>query len=303
MSRVISDPVKDGEVGTAADLNARFDAYTMTDLNAFNARNAAYDLPQMDQSPAFYALNGQKDDLGKVDFFHAAPVVANGQGTLPNAGHLIEDGAGTPTVAAYPAGIPITANDVLRVYWNLSVHPKFTGTPWTVGTSLSHYIFDAILGATIPIATNATCWVLYLEWDITDNTLTNWTTVPLQGDFTTAVAGYFGEALPTTMATSVVPCWITYVNSTVDREVAGPEYGVDVGWRGVSGCYYVDFASAGGATTVYGLRLRLKGPMHPLSNAGTNYLVHDLDVMDQAQTNVQLEYTSGRISVLRHRLG
>lgn len=304
MSRIINEPIKDGEVGTAADLNTRFDNFTTTNLNAFNHRDAAYDLPQFDRT-SFYALNGQKDALGKTDFFHAAPVVVNGISALPAPGYVVEDGTGTATVAAFPAGIPIQANDIFRIYWNLSVHPTFTGSPWTDAASISHYEFDKSGGATIKIATNAACWAFYLEWDITDATLTNWTTVPLQGDFTTAVGatGYVGEALPTTMATSLVPCWITHADAQPPRLVHQPEFTTDVGWRGVSGAYYVDFASAGGAVTVYGLRIKIKGPLHSFNDGGNNYLVHDLALLNGGATTVQLEYTSGTINVLRHRLG
>ena len=48
MSRITDGPVRDGEAFDAASLNDRFASYTQTDLNQFNHRDAAHDLPQFD---------------------------------------------------------------------------------------------------------------------------------------------------------------------------------------------------------------------------------------------------------------
>jgi hypothetical protein len=47
MSRIVRAAVNDGDTLDAASLNDRFSDYTQTDLNAFNHRDAAHDLPQM----------------------------------------------------------------------------------------------------------------------------------------------------------------------------------------------------------------------------------------------------------------
>ena len=301
MSRVKIDPVKDGQVVDAADLNARFDAFTQTDLNAFNHRNAAYDLPQFSGTP-FYGLFGQKDDLGKEDFFHAAPVGNAGIATLPAAGYVIGDGA-AQTIASFPLGLSVTTEDVLRIYWNLSVGPFYSSKPWVRAGSLANYAVAHTLGGTQLVSTNASCWVFYLEWDITSAALANWTPVAYQGDFTTVVGatGYVGEALAGTTATTVCPCWITY-HVAADRLLVQDEHDRQVGWRGISGCYYYDTSMAG-PVTIYGLRLKLKGPMHPYNDGGVNYLVHDLAAMNAGLNNVIMYHTSGRMNTFLHRKG
>lgn len=301
MSRVKIDPTKDGQVVDASDLNSRFDAFTQTDLNEFNHRNAAYDLPQFSGTP-FYGLTGQKDDLGKEDFFHAAPVGNSGIGSLPSAGYVIGDGA-AQTIASFPTGLSVTAERDLRVYWNLSVGPFFSGQPWTLTGALGKFEVDAFTGSQTDVSTNANCWVFYLEWDITSAALANWTPVAYQGDFTTPVGatGYVGEALAGTTATTVCPCWITW-HLASDRKLVQGENDHQVGWRGISGTYYYDTSMAG-PVTVYGLRLKLKGPMHPWHDGGVNYLVHDLDAMDVGLSNVIMYHTSGRMNTFLHRKG
>ena len=300
MSRIKRSPALDGESITAANLNARFQDYNQTTLNEFNARDAAIDLPQFDNT-AFLVPFVQRDNIGKEDILHAAPVVVNGTdaASMPSAGHVIGDGA-NPTIASYGAGgLSLTASDVLRIYWHLNVQPVYTGTPWTTALALDHYDFDHAGGGTQLVASNATCWVFYLQWDITSNALANWSVVPLQSSFTTPVGGYTGSKLENCTATVVAPAWITF-QSAANRELTGVgESARVVNWRGISGAYYHQPA---GPTTVYGLRIILKGPMHPYSSGNVNYLVHTTTPVAVGGANIQLKYTSGRISTIKQRI-
>ena len=298
MSRINRPPVKDGETIEASDLNSRFSDYTQTTLNAFNTRDAGVDLPQMTASD-FLVPFVQSDDIGKSDLFAASPVTVNGIGALPSSGYVVGDGV-ADTVASFPAGLAITTADVLRVYWHLNVNPIYTGTPWTTVGSLDFYevAHDTGAGGKATVSTNVTCWAIYLQWDITDATLTNWTEPTNQGAFTTVIAGETGNPLASCMATAIVPCWITSHDANGGREMTGPEVAEDVNWRATNGAYY--YTPGAGTTTIYGLRLIIKGPLHSFNSGGANYLVHSLTPV--SGTNIQLEYTSGTISTIKQRL-
>lgn len=298
MSRINRPPVKDGETIEASDLNSRFSDYTQTTLNAFNTRDAGVDLPQMTASD-FLVPFVQSDDIGKSDLFAAAPVTVNGIGALPSSGYVVGDGV-ADTVASFPAGLAITTDDVLRVYWHLNVNPIYTGTPWTTAGSLDFYEVAHTGGGVSKstVATNVTCWAIYLQWDITDATLTNWTEPTNQGAFTTVIAGETGNPLASCMATAIVPCWITSHNATTGRVMIDVEVAEDVNWRATNGAYY--YTPGAGTTTIYGLRLIIKGPLHSFNSGGANYLVHSLPPV--SGTNIQLEYTSGTISTIKQRL-
>jgi hypothetical protein len=301
MSRIISAPVKDGEVIAAADLNARFTDYTQTDLNAFNVRDAAVDLAAFSDTD-FMVPFIQADNIGKADLFAAAPVTVNGIGALPSAGYVVNDGGGPPvdTIATFAGGLAVTTDDVLRVYWHLNVNPIYTGTPWTAAGALDTYeIASHGGGPHTKVSTNGAVWVMYLQWDITSAALTNWTEPDYQNPFTTpaGASGYIGNILANCTATSVTPCWLTS-HDAEDREMIGSEVVEVVNWRAMSGAYY--YTPAAGTTTIYGMRLVIKGPMHPYNTGGVNYLVHTLAPV--SGTNVQLEYTSGTISTIKQRL-
>ena len=298
MSRIITERVKDGEVIAAADLNTRFTDYTQTDLNAFNVRDAAVDLPAFSDTD-FMVPFVQSDNIGLVSLFATGPMTVTGIGVLPSAGYVVNDGGGPPvdTIATYVGGLPITADDVLRVYWHLNVNAIYTGDPWTdfAGT-IDDYVMTVFAG-TKQRATNATCWVAYLQWDITSDALANWTEVDKQSDFTTVAGAHTGNALAQCMATSVTPCFRTSSGAT-DREPVLAESAVLPNWSAMNGAYY--YTPAAGTTTIYGIRVVLKGPMHPWNAGGINYLVHTTGIV--SGSNIQLEYTSGTISTIKQRL-
>ena len=304
MSRIITERVKDGEVIAAADLNTRFTDYTQTDLNAFNVRDAAVDLPAFSDTD-FLVPFIQADDIGKSDLFTAAPVTVTGIGALPSAGYVVNNGAGVPvdTIATFVGGLTVTAADVLRVYWHLNVNPTWATVgataPWALAGTIDTYSILASSGAHVDVATNSTVWAIYLQWDITSDALVNWTEPDHQNAFTTpaGATGYVGNSLQQCAATSVVPCWITNNNADNRETVAGSQEAYLVNWRAASGAYYY---TPPGSVTVYGLRLVIKGPLHPFNTGGTNYLVHTLNTV--SGTNVQLEYTSGTISTIKQRL-
>ena len=309
MSRINRAPVKDGDTIAAADLNSRFTDFTQTDLNAFNTRDAAIDLPQFKRTSqrGFLAPVATDKEIGEVSLKHTTSVTLNGQTSAPASPYVIGNAAGAASQLG-PFGIGlvnITADDVLRVYWNLNVKPKFTGTPWTTAdTPSAKYVLPKSGGGVgLDTCTWGSCWVIYLQWDITSASLSNFTEVPFQGDFRTSITGgVTGDPLQATAATSVVPCFISHRSAT-DRVAIGNETAVQPGWRSVSGSYYYDASMAGTVGTVFGFRLVAKGPMHPYHNGTTNYLVHQTAIPGQNGTDVQLEHTDGRLGFILQRLG
>ena len=302
MSRIIRAPVNEGDAIAAADLNDRFADYTQSGsvvagINGFNLRDAAVDLPQMQKD--FLCQAVYEATLGEFDLDHSSVNTVNAATGVPSAGHLVQDFSGTTSVLSFGgSGKAITAADVLRLYWDLSVNPKYTGTPWTAGSSFSDYVMDKTGGSTAQLATSATVWVIYPEWDITGNSLGNFVPVPGQGDFDTNYTGSRrGEALSTCQATCVIPAWVQIAQNTTGGLVTAAGLLANViGWRGVSGAWH--YVGSDGAVTVFGIRWRIKGVLHPEQASSVNFLGFDTG----ASTNVSLEYTSGKAQALVMRV-
>tara|TARA_Y100000114_G_scaffold71663_1_gene65630 strand:+ start:794 stop:1705 length:912 start_codon:yes stop_codon:yes gene_type:complete len=302
MSRISRAPIAEGDTIAAADLNARFNDYTqngsiVAGLNEFNVRDAAVDLPQVQSDWLAQAI--YETTLGEFDLDHSSKNTVNAASAVPSAGHLVQNFSGTVSVLSFGAGGKvISTSDVLRLYWDLSVNPKYTGTPWTAAASFSDYVLDATGGSTVKVATSATVWVIYPEWDITSNALGNFAPVPGQGNFDTNYTGFRrGEALSTCQATCVIPAWIQIATASTNGAV--PSVGLRanvIGWRGISGAWH--YAGSDGAVTVYGIRWRIKGVLHPEQNSSVNYLGFDTG----ASNGVSLEYTSGKAQALVMRV-
>lgn len=302
MSRIIRPAVQDGEGIDGPDLNTRFSDYTQTDLNAFNHRNAAYDLPQFERPGAsLYGFLGKYQNsitLGKDDWKHTSSVTVAGTATSPPAApYVVGDGV-SPTVMSFGvAGQTVAANDVLRVYWDLSVYPHWIGSrPWAA-TDSNHISNGG--GGSVPIGTNGSCWAFWLQWDVTSNALANFVNVPNQGSFDTNLTGsIYGSALSDTMGTSVVPAYIDRGNPSAGTLPHTPVQ-VAVGWRGISGAWY--YPRTSGSQTIYGMRLVFTGVLLPYYNAGTssNALVHDTAWADDAR----MSYNGGKLNAFIQRVG
>lgn len=283
----------------ATDLNDRFSDYSQAgQLNQFNVRDAALDLPQMQTD--WFASAIYEHTLGQASLLHSSFVTVNAL-TSDGAGHVIQDFGGTPSVLSFGLlGQSITTADIFRVYWDLSCEITYESSPWTNAGSISSYtVFNVPKTGTTTIATSATVWVVYLEWDITSNALTNFVAVPGQSDFRTLITGAIrGNALVSCGATTVIPAW---VQACTNAQSGGLNHtdllNQKMGWAGVSGAWHYSGA-ADGAVTVYGLRWVVRGLLHPYKFGGTNYLAHDYS----AAAGVSLRYTSGKAQVLVHRV-
>lgn len=292
MSRITTDPVSPGDDLNAASLNTRFTAYTQTDLNQFNHRDAAHDLPQF--ATGFVLSHAQTQTIGLNNWKHSASVTVNGMTSMPANSSPVENGSGTVSQMSFGAGLTVATDELLRVYWDLSVNAN-PGSNWDSATSLGYYTLpDGSLG-TQKTSTWGACWVLYLEWDITSTARANYVAVPGQSDFKTAIGSKHGAALADTRASCVVPADLRYANAPSNLTLPNASVQSTQRWRGISGAWYYTPA---GATTIFGLRVVIKGIMHPHSVGTANYLVHDTGYSNGAS----LSYNGGNLSVLKQRV-
>lgn len=297
MSRITRGRVLDGQTVDATDLNSRFQDYSQAGaLNAFNTRDGAVDLPQM-KTTGFQLEASATAALGYNDWKHTASNTVAGQTGTPAAPHIVSNSGGTPTVLSFGlAGYSLSTVNLLRVYWNLSVKPTYTGSrPWTAGTALSNYTFPQLGGGTIDVATGVSCWPFWLQWDITSSALTNFVDVTGQSNFNNAVSTYRGNRLSQCDSTSVVPAFLETAGAPADgafNTVLTPA----VGWTSVSGAWH--YQDGLGSTTVYGLRVVFTGVCHSLNSGGVNWLVRD----DAVSNAASLSYNGGNIAALLMRL-
>ena len=310
MSRINRQRVEDGDSVDATDLNARFQDYNQSGgLNAFNTRDAAFDLPQFKNPGAstfgFLASYQNSALIGANDYKHSSIVTVTGVSSTPPPAtpFIVGNAAGSPTPISFgAAGITVSAGEVLRVYWDLSVYPHWIGSrPWTTGASVDFYTFDNGSGAAMALGTNAACWAFWLQWDITSNALSNFVEVPNQSDFRTDLYGdgsAYGAQLGDTMSTCVVPAFIDRA-APDDGTIPGSPDQVRVGWRGLSGAWY--YPKTSGSQTIYGMRVVFTGPMAPNHNStsGANHLIHSV----AWSSDSRLSYAGGSIYVVKQRTG
>jgi len=298
MSRIIQVPVEPNDPIDATNLNNRFNAFSQAGaVDQSNLRDCAVDLAHF-KTTDFMARLSASANIGKADLFHAAPVsVPSYTGATYPTPHPVQDGAGNVTPLSFGlTGWTVTPNEIMRVYWDLSVRPRYSGTPWTNAGSIGSIELDPG-GPTHTVASNATCWAAWLEWDLTSNALANWAPVTYQGNWSSQFGGRYGEPLNSTAATTVIPAWIQHVLSAEQGKIgAGSRVDHRHYWRGASGTYYLVPAAN---TTIYGIRVVLAGLFHPYNTGGTNYLTVDPNQGGAGQT---LEYTGGGLSAIVHRI-
>jgi hypothetical protein len=292
VSRISTPRVEPGDSVTAADLNARYDAFTQPGaLNAYNTRDAAFDLAHF-QTSGLILINSTDGDVGTGDLYHTAPNTVSSSAAGPATPTLITGAVGN--VVATGTGWATTSGDVLRVYWNLQCRPRFTGTPMYGAGALG---LINVSGGAGTMADGNHVWLLQLEWDITSAALGNFVPVPGQSQGTGVfTGGLYGMALQYLAGTTVIPAWHTAAFAWVDGTLAGTRFERAIHWYGASGSWV--YQSTG--QTVYGFRLRAHGIYHPYQDgSGNNGFVLDTNV-DGA--NQFLEYDSGHIVAMQMRV-
>lgn len=297
MSRLTQPPVLDGDAINAASLNDRFTQFSQTDLNQFNTRDAAIDLPQFKSGVLrFLAPQMHIGAIGANDWKHATDVTVTGQatGTSP---HVVSDAGGTATPLSFGTlGMTLQPDvDVLRVYYDLSVRPRWEGSrPWTSSDLI--WVFPTG-GSTQNVFSGYGCWAFWLQWDITSNALANFVNVPGQGDFNGIVTGSRGgNPLGTCQSTSVVQSVIETGGAPNNGQLSGGVLTIPVGWTAVDGAWH--YARTGTALTVFGVRVVFSGPFGAYNVGATNYLIR----ADNVAADARLDYNGGGMTALKMRV-
>ena len=300
MSRIERPRVKPAETTDATELNNTYDDYSQAGaLDQLNTRDAAFDLVHLTNAPIM--LNSQLSPLGNQGMLHSAPftLVTHSTSLLTPVKHIVQDSTGTQTIMDLSSSPwTMAAGDVLRVFWDLSVQPGTSGTPWNNATAKGRYSVPELgSAANITITDGLHCWAAYLEWDITSAGLTNWAPVPGQGDFTEPYGADKGEEVKDTTATTLISAWTVFSFGNVEYGQS-PDAGnyQTQGWFGTHGMYAHQATSG---TTVYGLRLVITGLLHPAhassSSPYQNLLLYDVNVSGT------LQYKGGRITAVHMR--
>lgn len=300
MSRIDRDRVVPGETTDAATLNSTYADYTQTAaLDESNTRDQAFDLPHFTNVPLIH--NTKTALLGNAGMVHTTTPTTVASSTVSPGHHVVQNSGGTNTFLDF-SSTPwsVTTDDVLRVWWNLSVITTYTGSPWNGASAKGRYTIDDTAAGTVVLSDGMHCWLAYLEWDTTNATLTNWEPVTGQQAPTGVIGSDTGVQLQHLAGASVISPWnITSFAYAVEGEMppAAQGTGVDHGWFGHYGMYVVAPTSN---VTVYGLRLVLTGLMHPAhlsTGDDENALVFDYNVAGT------LKYIGGRLTAVNMREG
>jgi len=301
MSRLTQGPILDGDTIDAASLNDRFTQYSQAGaLNSFNTRDQAFDLPQFESGTDRFLVGGMAGGgtaaIGYPDFTHSAYNTYTGQ-TTGASPYVVQDSTPANTVLSLgAAGFTLSADDILRVYWDLSVRPRWTGSrPWLGGALFFTFPHTGGGGSTENVFSGYGCWAFWLQWDVTSNALANFVNVPGQGDFNTVVTGVRGgNALSNCKSTSVLQNVVEYAAAADEGKVVSPAENV-VGWSSVDGAWH--YAQGTGSQTVYGLRVVFSGPFGAYNDGTDNYLVR----ADDAAAAARLDYNGGALQALLMR--
>ena len=300
MSRIERTRVDSGDTTNAAELNNTYSDYSQSAaLDAPNTRDQAFDISHFTNTPI--VLNSTTATLGNTGLHISAgtTTVASTTSTGSIVNDPLQTSAGAETRIDL-SGSPwvFVAGDVLRVWWSLSVKPTFSGSP-PFGAAKGLYTVDKLGGGTQVITDGFHCWLMYLEWDITSGALSAFVPVSGQTAFDQTIGSDTGGYITSAPATSVISPWVVFSPGTAPLgKPADAGTGKSHGWFASVGMWA---HPATGALTVYGLRLRITGILHPahLSTGDEeNILIYDTGVGGVTQT---LVYKGGRLSALQMR--
>lgn len=286
MSRLTEPAIQDGDDITAASLNDRFTQFSQAGaLNAFNVRDGAFDLPHFKMGNAdWLAPDMAVNSIGWNEWKHASYHTFTGV-TTGSSPFVVLDALGNPDHLSFgPLGFTLNIDDILRVYWDLSVRPRWEGSqPWEGGAL--YFTFPKIGGGTDNVFSGYGCWAFWLQWDVTDNTLTNWVNVPGQGDFNTVITGVRGgNTLTDCSATSVIQN-VVETGALCDEGKISSPVNLPVGWSSVDGAWH--YKRSGTVITVYGVRVVFSGPFGAHNQGGVNYLLRNDSVAGSARIDQQ----------------
>jgi len=293
MSRIIQDRINAGDSIDATDLNNRYTAYSQPGaLDVANHGAASIDLPQV-RGNQLITIDSQRVVLGTGSYDHSS--VESIPSATASPATLAEVGGGSTRLNFGLTGWTITPGDILRVYWDTSARPYVTGRPYAA-PNLGALTIDNGSGGGFDLNDCLACWVLHLQWDITDPTLSNFTAVPGQSDFQVGTPAQ--STLSSCAAMTVVPAYLEYsAQGNANEGATNARTLLDMRWNGVSGAYW---HTPSGNVTVYGMRIVAHGIYHAAHTAGLNRLYLYTAVGGVTQ---YLELTQGQLSAVHMRRG
>jgi len=302
MSRIERARVKPGEATDATTLNSTYADYTQSAaLNSANSRDQAFGIAHFVDGGRPIKYAGQ-EHLGNqslpTEASPALTTVSSASGSAPTSPHAVQTSTGTETFLDLSSSSwSVTSGDVLRVWWHLNCKPKYntSTTPWSASGVKGQITFDTAGSSGQTTTTDSMhCWVAYLQWEKTSSSLANWQDVPGQDDFLTTIDSQVGSKLADTSSTTVIPAWLVVGN----KQSTGGEIGTTgvpqtLGYNAAYGMFAYDVATN---ATIYGLRVVIRGLMHPQHDSSgspyANLLVYDLNAVGE------LDYAGGRINAL-----
>lgn len=297
MSRIIRSPYQPGDPADSTRANADFSAFSQAGaVDAANVRDAAIDLPQLASNIIILNASSTQIGTGSSGWQHTAPRTAPSSVATPATKTPLVDGSGNPTPLG-PFVWNLVPGDVLRVYWDLSVRPTYQGSPW-VG-NYGEISITQSGGGTHTVNLGGHCWLISLQWDVVNASLTNWTDVSGQTAYTSAISGTVGGRLADSPASVPVPAWRLSSLNLLNGKWDATSVEVDeaTGWTAANGAW---FYVPSGNLTVYGLRLIIHGIYHPGQTATENYLILDTGVGGASQV---LQYDGGTLTAIHQRIG
>lgn len=313
MSRIQVGPVQPGVLARDTDANTTYTSYVQPGaLDAANVREAAFDLQHCTNLSII--KNDRTVVLGNAGMLHDSPttLITGAKSLTPPVRYEVEDSAGNPTFMDLSSGAwTIEPGDALRVFWNLSVKSEFQSSGVTIAqlpwnrANFGLYDIPEGGGGTVTITDGMHCWVMWLEWEVTSSALANWQPVPGQTTFLDTLDSNVGGLLEETAATTCISCWTFFSQGNArDGEIpsgASLGTGQNQGWFAAIGSWA--YIPPQLQVTLYGLRLRLAGPMHPMHESSgdeRNYLAFDIAAHGYVD-DTQLRYKGGRLSAVHMR--
>lgn len=264
MSTITNNSFEGGETLSTTEINNKFQDITnatTANINASNIRDQSIDLAQM-ESETLHGKSGIQLVTMKSGSLSSDLLTPITYGTARTGTPLV-DGGGISTNLVVNG--TLDTNDILRVYYS----GRCETTPTVTSSNATHQA-------------NA-CWCFWLQWDITDATLTNFTEVPNQGDWNnTIIGGRYAEPTDIVLSsnngiasTAIVPhFYLTHVggSETLRRYTR----------NNVNGTYY--YKNTGASVTIYGLRIKVGGiyrgiyEQNAAATVRRNYLEHTTSI-------------------------
>ncbi len=241
MSIITNSSFIGGETLSTTDINNKFQDVTdatTTSLDESNFRDQSIDLAQMDSNASHGRSGIQLVTMAHGSVGTSDDLTTSRSYSTSRTGQNLLDAGGTATNLVVNA--VLSTDDILRVYYSGRI---------TTTTAITANASDPYSNA---------CWAFWLQWDITDATLTNWTEVPNQGDWNNQItASRYAEPTDVVLSTTNGIASTAIVPHFLHIDDGGSATIQSAAYNNVNGSYF--YKNAGGNVTIYGLRIIVGG--------------------------------------------